>query len=60
MRQFGEGKHTENSYMISRSFSGIGKQERHCMSHLSCSNGRFNGQGVSGGTVLLLCADSVG
>lgn len=46
--------------MISRSFSGIGKQERHCMSHLSCSNGRFNGQGVSGGTVLLLCADSVG
>lgn len=36
------------------------KHEGYCISHLSCSDGSFSGQGVSQGTVLLLCADSVG
>lgn len=36
------------------------KHERYCISQLSCSNGSSGGQGVSQGTVLLLCADSVG
>lgn len=39
---------------------GDKKHERYCISQLSCSNGSSGGQGVSQGTVLLLCADSVG